>query len=78
MFKVTTLDINNPPEKKTERWIFSKDFFDRETNLTVSGQLEGETYSMAFRIYTLSGRLSERRTPIRQGMRRNFGWWSRK
>jgi len=32
---------------------FSKDFFDRETNLTVSGQLEGETYSMAFRnIYT--------------------------
>lgn len=53
MFKVTTLDINNPPRKEDGTVDFSKDFFDRETNLTVSGQLEGETYSMAFRnIYT--------------------------
>lgn len=53
MFRVTTLDMNNPPKKDDGKVDFSKDFFDRETNLTVSGQLEGETYSMAFRnIYT--------------------------
>ncbi|RXE59062.1 asparagine--tRNA ligase [Acetivibrio mesophilus] len=53
MFRVTTLDMNNPPRNEDGKVDFTKDFFDRETNLTVSGQLEGETYSMAFRnIYT--------------------------
>jgi len=53
MFRVTTLDINNLPKTEDGKVDFSKDFFDRETNLTVSGQLEGETYCMAFRnIYT--------------------------
>lgn len=53
MFQVTTLDLNNVP--KTEEGVvdFSKDFFNKPTNLTVSGQLNGETYAMAFRnIYT--------------------------
>jgi len=54
MFRVTTLDMNNLPLTEDGKVDFSKDFFDKETNLTVSGQLEGETYCMAFRnIYTL-------------------------
>ena len=53
MFKVTTLDITNPPLTEEGKIDYSKDFFGRETSLTVSGQLEGETYSMAFGdIYT--------------------------
>lgn len=42
MFRVTTLDIQNPPKKEDGSIDFKKDFFGKETNLTVSGQLEGE------------------------------------
>ena len=53
MFQVTTLDLNNPPRTEDGKVDFSKDFFNKPTNLTVSGQLNGETYAMAFRsIYT--------------------------
>lgn len=53
MFRVTTLDLNNLPKTKEGNIDFSEDFFSKETNLTVSGQLEGETYCMAYRnIYT--------------------------
>ncbi|TYQ16118.1 UNVERIFIED_CONTAM: asparaginyl-tRNA synthetase [Acetivibrio alkalicellulosi] len=53
MFRVSTLDMDNIPKGKDGKIDFSKDFFGKETNLTVSGQLEGETYAMAFRnIYT--------------------------
>ena len=53
MFRVTTLDANNPPRTKEGEVDYSEDFFGKETNLTVSGQLNGETYAMAFRnIYT--------------------------
>jgi asparaginyl-tRNA synthetase len=53
MFKVSSLDFKNIPLNKEKNVDYSKDFFGKETNLTVSGQLEGETYSMAFRnIYT--------------------------
>ena len=53
MFRVTTLDPNDPPKKPDGTIDFSKDFFGKETNLTVSGQLNGETYAMAFKnIYT--------------------------
>jgi asparaginyl-tRNA synthetase len=53
MFRVTTLDPENPPRKEDGTIDFSKDFFGKETNLTVSGQLNGETYAQAFRnIYT--------------------------
>jgi len=53
MFRVTTLDLNNLPRDKEGNIDFSKDFFGKEANLTVSGQLEAETYAMAFRnVYT--------------------------
>ena len=53
MFQVTTLDLNNIPRKEDGSVDYSKDFFGKPTNLTVSGQLNGETYAMAFRnIYT--------------------------
>ena len=53
MFQVTTMDLNNSPETEDGAVDFTKDFFAKPTNLTVSGQLNGETYAMAFRnIYT--------------------------
>ena len=53
MFQVTTLDINNPPRMEDGSVDYSKDFFNKPTLLTVSGQLNGETFAMAFRnIYT--------------------------
>ncbi|MBS1490214.1 MAG: asparagine--tRNA ligase [Bacteroidetes bacterium] len=53
MFKVTTLDINNPARDEHGKIDHQQDFFGRETNLTVSGQLEGETYALALGdIYT--------------------------
>ncbi|MBE5889116.1 MAG: asparagine--tRNA ligase [Lachnospiraceae bacterium] len=53
MFQVTTLDLNNIPMTEDGKVDFSKDFFNKPTNLTVSGQLNGETYAMAFKnIYT--------------------------
>ena len=53
MFQVTTMDLNNIPKTEDGKVDFSKDFFNKATNLTVSGQLNGETYAQAFRnIYT--------------------------
>lgn len=53
MFQVTTMDLNNIPKNENNTVDFSQDFFGKPTNLTVSGQLNGETYAMAFRnIYT--------------------------
>ena len=53
MFQVTTLDLNNIPRTKDGKVDFEQDFFNKPTNLTVSGQLNGETYAMAFKnIYT--------------------------
>ena len=53
MFRVTTLDMDNPPRTESGEIDYSKDFFGKSANLTVSGQLEGETYAMAFgNIYT--------------------------
>ena len=53
MFRVTTLDMDNLPKNEDGSIDYSKDFFNKETNLTVSGQLNGETYAMAFKnIYT--------------------------
>ena len=53
MFRVTTLDMDQVPRKADGSVDYSKDFFGKETNLTVSGQLNGETFAMAFRnIYT--------------------------
>ena len=53
MFRVTTLDMENPPRTESGEIDYSQDFFGKSANLTVSGQLEGETYAMAFgNIYT--------------------------
>ncbi len=53
MFKVTSMDLKNPPLDENGEIDFKQDFFGKETNLTVSGQLEGETYAMGLgKIYT--------------------------
>ena len=53
MFRVTTLDMDNLPKTEDDAIDYAQDFFGKETNLTVSGQLNGETYAMAFKnIYT--------------------------
>ena len=53
MFQVTTMDLQNIPKNPDGTVDFTKDFFGKPTNLTVSGQLNGETYAMAFKnIYT--------------------------
>ncbi len=53
MFSVSSLDFDNIPKDETGHTDFSKDFFGKNAHLTVSGQLEGETYAEAFRnIYT--------------------------
>lgn len=53
MFRVSTLDFDKTPRDEKGAVDFTKDFFGKETNLTVSGQLEAETYCMAFsKVYT--------------------------
>ena len=53
MFQVTTMDLNNVPKDEEGNIDYSEDFFGKMTSLTVSGQLNGETYAQAFRsIYT--------------------------
>ena len=53
MFRVTTMDMKNPPLTENGEIDYTQDFFGKSANLTVSGQLEGETYAMAFgNIYT--------------------------
>ena len=53
MFQVTTLDLNNLPLTEDGKVDYSKDFFNKVTNLTVSGQLNVETYAFAFKnVYT--------------------------
>ena len=53
MFQVTTMDLNNIPHKEDGSIDYTQDFFGKPTNLTVSGQLNGETFALAFKnIYT--------------------------
>lgn len=53
MFQVTTLDPDNLPRTEDGKIDYSQDFFGKETNLTVSGQLEAEAFALAFRnVYT--------------------------
>lgn len=53
MFRVTTLDLKDTPRTENGSIDFSEDFFGKETNLTVSGQLAAEAYALAFRnVYT--------------------------
>jgi asparaginyl-tRNA synthetase len=53
MFRVSTLDAKNPPQNESGNIDYTQDFFGKETNLTVSGQLEAETYAMSLgKVYT--------------------------
>ena len=53
LFRVSHLDPKSPPLNEQGKVDFSKDFFGKETHLTVSGQLEAETYAMALsKVYT--------------------------
>ena len=53
MFRITTLDMENLPKTEDGTVDYSQDFFGKETSLTVSGQLEAETFALAFRnVYT--------------------------
>ena len=53
MFRITTLDMEDLPKTEEGKIDYSKDFFGKETSLTVSGQLEAETFALAFRnVYT--------------------------
>ncbi|HLT52541.1 MAG TPA: asparagine--tRNA ligase, partial [Flavobacteriaceae bacterium] len=53
MFRVSTLDAKHPPLTETGEVDYKQDFFGKETNLTVSGQLEAETYAMSLgKVYT--------------------------
>ena len=53
MFRVTTLDVNDPPRGENGKVDYSKDFFGKSTNLTVSGQLEAECFALAYsNVYT--------------------------
>ena len=53
MFQVTGLDLNNVPKNEDGKVDYTKDFFGKETNLTVSGQLEAETFAMSLgKVYT--------------------------
>jgi len=53
MFQVTTLDLKNPPKTEDGEIDFKQDFFGKAAGLTVSGQLQGEAYALAFqKIYT--------------------------
>ena len=53
MFRITTLDMENPPRTEEGKIDYGEDFFGKETSLTVSGQLEAETFALAFRnVYT--------------------------
>lgn len=53
MFNVSTLDLNNLPKTEDGKIDYKKDFFGKNTHLTVTGQLEAETYALAFRdVYT--------------------------
>jgi asparaginyl-tRNA synthetase len=53
MFRVSTLDAKNPPQNESGNIDYTQDFFGKETNLTVSGQLEAEAYAMSLgKVYT--------------------------
>lgn len=78
MFRVSTLDLENLPRNDQGKVDFDKDFFGKESFLTVSGKLNGETYACALsKIYTF-GPTFRAETPTPAVTWRNSGCWSRK
>jgi asparaginyl-tRNA synthetase len=73
MFRVTTLDMMNPPKTEEGKINYREDFFGRETNLTVSGQLEGELGALALSESTPSVPHSAQRIPTHPGTSLNSG-----
>ena len=73
MFQVTTMDLLNPPKTEDGDLDYSRDFFHKHTSLTVSGQLNAETFAQASGMFTLSDRHSARRIPTRHVMRPSSG-----
>jgi asparaginyl-tRNA synthetase len=73
MFHVTTLPLQNPPKQENGDIDFKEDFFGRPTNLTVSGQLEGELAATAFSDIILLVQLSVLKIPILRATLQNFG-----
>ncbi len=74
MFQVTTLDLQTLPLTEDGKVDFTQDFFNKPTNLTVSGQLNGETYAMAFKnIYTFGPTFRAEKTPTPPAMPLNSG-----
>ena len=73
MFQVTTLDPANMPMTEDGKVDYSQDFFGKETNLTVSGQLNGETYAQAFRPDAL--RFVQQSTELDRRVAENAGVW---
>lgn len=71
MFEVTTLDLNKIAE--THKVDYSKDFFGKRASLTVSGQLEAETFAMAYKKYTHLVQHLERKIPTPKLTLQNFG-----
>ena len=61
---VTTMDLNNIPKTEDGKVDFSKDFFNKPTNLTVSGQLNGETYATGVPQHLYVHMTSVQKTPI--------------
>ena len=73
MFQVTTLDLANTPVDDQGRSITAKDFFGKETNLTVSGQLNCETYYRHSAMYIPLDLPSVQRIPIPPAMQQSSG-----
>ena len=73
MFQVTTLDLNDVPRNAEGEVDYTKDFFGKSCNLTVSGQLEGELGALSLGRISPSAPRSAPRTPIRRAMRRSSG-----
>ena len=71
MFQVTTLDMNQIPRDQEGKIDYSEDFFGKMTNLTVSGQLDGETLPRHSGKFIPSDQLSVPRIPTLHAMRRN-------
>lgn len=78
MFRVSTLDMENLPRNDQGKVDYDKDFFVEEAFLTVSGQLNGETYACALsKIYTF-GPTFRLKTPTPAATWQSSGCWSRK
>ncbi len=78
MFRVSTLDMENLPRTPEGKVDYDKDFFGKEAFLTVSGQLNGETYACALsKIYTFGPTFRAENSNTSRH-RRNSGCWSRK